>query len=81
MTFRNYIHISQKKGKKKDLRGMRFFFCQNKVSHSQHRLKKIILILKSEFSFNNGNILEIHDYFRTRQNYSFNDLSQLINAL
>ena len=36
---------------------------------------------KSNFSFNNRSIIEIHDYFRTRGNASFNDLSQLINAL
>ena len=35
--------------------------------------------LKSNFSFNNGSILEIHDYFRARENASFNDLSQLIH--
>ena len=34
---------------------------------------------KSKFSFNN--VLEIHYYFRTRGNASFNDLSQLINTL
>ena len=36
---------------------------------------------KSNFSFNNGIILEIYDYFRNRGNASFNDLSQLINTL
>ena len=36
---------------------------------------------KSKFSFNDGNIFEIHDYFRTRRNARFNDLSQLINTL
>ena len=36
---------------------------------------------KSNFSFNNGSILEIHDYFRTMGKSSFNDLSQLINTL
>ena len=36
---------------------------------------------ESNFSFNNGSILEIHDYFRTRGNVSFNDLFQLINTL
>ena len=33
---------------------------------------------KSNFSFNNGSILEIHDYFRTRGNTSFDNLSQII---
>ena len=36
---------------------------------------------KSNFSFNNGSILEIHDYFRTEGDASFNNLSQIINAL
>ena len=36
---------------------------------------------KSNFSFNNRSIIEIRDYFRTRGKASFNDLSQLINAL
>ena len=36
---------------------------------------------KSKFLFNNGSIFKIHDYFRTRGNPSFNDLSQLINTL
>ena len=30
---------------------------------------------KSKFSYNNASILEIYDYFRTRGNASFNDLS------
>ena len=33
---------------------------------------------KSNFSFNNGSILEIHDDFRTRGNAIFNNLSQII---
>ena len=36
---------------------------------------------KSNFSFNNGSILEIQDYFRTGGNTSFNNLSQIINTL
>ena len=36
---------------------------------------------KSISSFNNWSIFEIHDYFRTRENARFNDLSQLINTL
>ena len=36
---------------------------------------------RGKFSFNNGSILEIHNYFRTRQNASFNDLYELINIL
>ena len=35
----------------------------------------------SKFSFSSGSIFEIHDYFRTSGNDSFNDLSQLINTL
>ena len=34
---------------------------------------------KSKLSFNNGRIFIIHDYFSTRINASFNDLSQMIN--
>ena len=36
---------------------------------------------KSKFLFNNGSIFEMDDYFRTRGNSRFNDLSQLINTL
>ena len=36
---------------------------------------------KGNFLFNNGSILEIHDYFRTREISSFNDSSQLIYTL
>ena len=36
---------------------------------------------KNNFSFNNGSIYEIHDYFRTRENASYNDLCQLIDTL
>ena len=36
---------------------------------------------KSKFSLSNGNIFEIHDYFRTRRNDRFNDFSQLLNTL
>ena len=36
---------------------------------------------KSSFSFSSGSILEIHDYFRTRGDASFNNLSQIINTL
>ena len=36
---------------------------------------------KSKFSFNNGSIFEIHDYFKTRRNARFNDLSQIRNTL
>ena len=38
---------------------------------------------KSKFSFNNGNIFETYDYFRTyfRGNARFNDLVKLIESL
>ena len=36
---------------------------------------------KSNFSFNNGSIYEIHDYFRNLGKSSFNDLLELINTL
>ena len=36
---------------------------------------------KNTFSFNNGNIFEIHNYFRTREIVRFIDLPQLINTL
>ena len=36
---------------------------------------------KSEFSFNNGSIVEIHNYFITRGNARFNDLPELINTI
>ena len=35
---------------------------------------------KSKFSFNNGKMFIVHDYFRTRINTNFNDLSQIINT-
>ena len=36
---------------------------------------------ESNFSFNNGSILEILDDFRTRENASFNNLSQIIKKI
>ena len=83
MTLRNYMQISQRKGKKKDLLGIwdMGVFCQN-LGITAYALENYSNF-KSNFSFNNGSILEIHDYFRTRGNVCFNDLnlSQLINTL
>ena len=47
MTLKNYIQISQRKGKKKDLLGMLVFSV--KIQVSQHILQKIIPILKLTF--------------------------------
>ena len=66
MTLRSYIQISQKKGKK------------TKPRHHGIYLENYSNF-KSKLSFNNGNIFEIHDCFRTGGNA--NDLSQLINSL
>ena len=55
------------------------FFCQN-LGITVYTLENYSNF-KSNFSFNNGSILEIHDYFRARGNASFNDLYQLINTL
>ena len=58
-------------------------FCQNlSITHTAYTLENYSNF-KSNFSFNNGSILEIHDYFRTRGNVCFNNfnLPQLINTL
>ena len=54
-------------------------FCQN-LGITAYTLENYSNF-KSNFSFNNGSIFEIHDYFRTRGNASFNNLSQIINTL
>ena len=78
ITLRNYIPISQKKGKKKRSQACGCFL-QN-LGITAHTLKNYSNF-KSKFLISNGSIFEIHDYFRTRRNASFNDLSQLINSL
>ena len=57
-------------GKKEKPAGHVGVFCQN-----------LGINFTSNFSFNNGSILEIHDYFRTTGNASFHDLSKLIKTL
>ena len=64
-------------GKKEKPAGHVGFFCQN-LGITVYTLENYSNF-KSNFSFNNGSILEIHDYFRARENASFNDLSQLIH--
>ena len=54
-------------------------FCQN-LGITAYTLENYSNF-KSNFSFNNGSILEVNDYFRTMGKSSFNDLSQLINTL
>ena len=56
-------------------------FCQN-LGITAYTLENYSSF-KSNFSFNNGSILEIHDHFRTRGNVCFNNfnLPQLINTL
>ena len=54
-------------------------FCQN-LGITAYTLENYSNF-KSNFSFNNGSILEIHDYFRNLGKSSFNDLSKLINTL
>ena len=54
-------------------------FCQN-LSITAYTLANYSNF-KSQFSFNNGNIFKIHDYFRISRNAKFKDLSQLINTL
>ena len=55
-------------------------FCQN-LGITAYTLENYSNF-KSNFSFNSWSILEIHDYFKTRENVYFNDfnLSQLING-
>ena len=77
MTLRNYIQISQRKRKKKG--SWECVFCQN-LGIAACTLKNCSNF-KSKFSISNGSIFEIHDYFRTRRNARFNDLSQIINTL
>ena len=66
-------------GKEKRPAGHVGVFCQN-LGITAYTLENYSNF-KSNFSFNNGSILEIHDYFRTMGKSSFNDLSQLINTL
>ena len=82
MTLRNYIQISQRKGKKKGLLGMWVFSAKIYVLHTAYTLENYSNF-KSNFSFNNGSILELHAYFRTRGNVCFNNfnLPQLIDTL
>ena len=56
-------------------------FCQN-LGITAYTLENYSNF-KSNFSFNSGSILEIHDYFKTMGNVCFNDfnLSQLLNTL
>ena len=56
-------------------------FCQNLGITAYIAILENYSNFKSKFSFNDGNILEIHYCFKTRGNASFNDLSQLINTL
>ena len=56
MTLRNYIQISQRKGKKKDLLAMWVFSA--KILISQHTLSKIIPILKVIFHLTEGVFLK-----------------------
>ena len=54
-------------------------FCQN-LGITSYNLENYSHF-KSKFSLNNVRILERYNYFRTRGNVSFSDLSQLINTL
>ena len=54
-------------------------FCQN-LDITAYTLENYSSF-SSKFSFNNGSIFEIHDYFRTRGNACFNNLSQQTNTL
>ena len=54
-------------------------FCQN-LGITAYTLENYSNF-KSNISFNNGSILEIHDYFRTGGNASLNNMSQIINTL
>ena len=77
---KNYIQIFQRKGKKKCLLAEHAgVFCQNLgiIAYTLEDYSNF----KSIFSFNNASIFEIHDYFRTRGNAGFNDLSQLLTTL
>ena len=66
-------------GKKEKPAGHVGVFCQN-LGITVYTLENYSNF-KSNFSFNNGSILEIHDYFRTTENASFHDLSKLIKTL
>ena len=76
MTLRSYIQISQRKGKKKGSWACGCFLPKSRY-HSIY-FRKVFQFYHGNF---NGSIFEMHDYFRTRGNGSFNDLSQLINTL
>ena len=77
MIFRNYIQISQRKGKKKSLLGMWVFFAQIYYIENFSNFKNNVF-------HNNGSILEItsrNNYYGTRGNVSFTELSETKNAL
>ena len=74
MIFRNYIQISQRKGKKKSLLGMWVFFA--KIYYIENFSN-----FKNNVFHNNGSILEINNYYGTRGNVSFTELSETKNAL
>lgn len=74
MILRNYIQISQKKGKKKSLLVTGMFSAK-----IQYILQKTILVLKM-FCLTMGVFLIINDYYRTNiQNYAQNYLLQNYN--
>ena len=79
----NYIEVLHpdflEEGKEERSAGHVGVFCQN-LGITAYTLENYSNF-KNNFSFNNGSILEIHDFFRTRGNASFNDLCQLINTL
>ena len=67
-------------GKKERPAGYLGVFCQNLGITAYIATLENYSNFKGNFSFNDGNILEIN-YYKTRGNVSFNDLSQLINTL
>ena len=79
MTLRNYIQISHRRRERRKTAGPVGVFSQN-LGITAYTLENYSNF-KRKFLFNNGSTFEIHDYFRTRGNARFNDLSQLINTL
>ena len=79
MTLRNYIQILRGRERKKACWACECFLPKSRY-HSIYFIENYSNF-KSNFSFNNGSILEIHDHFRTMGKFGFNDLPQLINAL
>ena len=75
MILRNYIQISQKKGKKERPTMQIGIFCQNLAYTLEYSSFKNNILLDNE------SILEINYYYRTRGKVCFTESPEIINTL